>query len=187
MTTETITTGYAYLHNGSVSGNTITYTAFTPVASDNETFDPAITSLSVGLVRIKLEKAERNIQKEQRYIQLPKVGSGTAPDTLIIDLNRAKNAVTIYGFLDDDATDTALQKYEYMVALAEKEGEVSITWRESYGTGAAGYILTQTVKGVVEKLTLTQDAKYGTIVGDVNRRIGVMVVVVNGSAITTSA
>lgn len=81
MATETVAEGYVYLHDGSHSAGTITYTTY--------------------CIKIRLTKIERDIQRSPKLLQIPQSVMGSTPDTQAVDLNVAKHNLTITGYLSD--------------------------------------------------------------------------------------
>lgn len=142
MATETIAEGYVYIHDGSTATGVITYTTY--------------------CIKIRLEKAERDIQRDPKVIQIPQGTTGSSPSTRFVDLNKEKEVITINGYLADDTGNTALTKRDNIRALSRTGAEISkeIVWGTSAGSGEQKETVT------INKIKIVEDAKEGTVSPD---------------------
>ena len=63
-------------------------------------------------------------------IEIPKQNEGVnnAPLTLIIDLKKLKEVVTVTGILEDESSDSMFAKKSRLVAMLRKAQQMTITW-----------------------------------------------------------
>ena len=92
---------------------------------------------SFTIVRVDAVKIDHNIDKPLTAIPLPRTSnekSTSEPDTTIVDIGRAKQAITVTGVLIDDSTSTALTKKNNLITLATRldgAGTVTVIWGQS--------------------------------------------------------
>jgi len=134
MATETIAEGYVYLHDGSTSGGTITYTTY--------------------CTKIRAEKIERDITKELKVILFPQTDAGSEPSTKLIDFQRVKCIITVYGYLADiSGGATRFTQRDNLIELGDTQGTKEIVWGLSGTSGEQKEIVG------VDKIKITEDAK----------------------------
>jgi hypothetical protein len=131
MATESIEDAYVYLTNGTVSGDTITYTGSQKVVKILHTSIEDIDENELGkLISVPVSRGNQ-----------PASGGTGTPKTLIVNLLRIKRAFTINGFLLDEtgATTPGTSGYTKKSDLRtlNKYGYLTLVW----GTTAVGQIL----------------------------------------------
>ena len=106
-------------------------------------------------------KLDHNLDKPIININMPSdknsMSAETAPTTLLIDLGRVKEIITLQGFLVNNAVGSAKDKKDILWAIAKYSRTQTLTW----GTTAQ-----QSVSGNINKIMVTETP--GMIVGTAN-------------------
>lgn len=128
MTTVNLSTAakVVYITNGTVSGNTITYSTIDPTVSGTRYVD-------VDAIII-----EDSPTKEPIVLPIPvspndqerKGGSNTGT-TWIIDLIKIKRIITVTGHLSDDGTTSAFDKKQNLIKIMQYGGTFTLVWRDT--------------------------------------------------------
>lgn len=114
MATTTIVDGNVYITTGSVSGNTITH-------DTNK------------CVTVHATKIDQGYDNQLNSIPTPQ-SKGNRPNTKsarVIDLKRFNEAITINGFLEDEAGEAALVKRNNLLSMAKNNGELTLVFNKT--------------------------------------------------------
>ena len=86
---------------------------------------PGSNISDVKILMIGEKSIKHNFVKELIVIAIP--GQST-PSTLLIDLGRLKEVITVTGVLENESGDTHYQKKDRLRQLMQRKGTMSISW-----------------------------------------------------------
>ena len=106
-------------------------------------------------VEIEIEKIEHTVDNQLSEINVSNSGQEDTR-TLLVDLARVKEAVTVNGFLLDQSTSSAQTKKQNLLSMlrnsSTQRGNMAITWGDSPFSEATGNKL----KGNVSKFSISE-------------------------------
>ena len=141
-----------------------------PFATVGDTLSDSYT-----IVRIDHQKLDDNITKETTELNIPATQSSVPPSSLLLDLKRIKQVISVQGVLISDSTESAFEKKQKLYTLAgmggntensfvsgqtAMDGFVTCVW------GLASQSRQQKIRGNIVKIAITEVP--GLIVADVN-------------------
>jgi hypothetical protein len=149
VATETVANGFVYIHNGSTSSDTITYT--NDVGDDN----------TLGCIKIRAEKIERDIVKDIMPLAIVKASIGSNPETWFFDFQKVKEVITIHGYLADDTGDMGDKelKRNALKEMARAHGTKEVVWGTAGGGSPEEDQQKETIG--INKVKVTENAKRG--------------------------
>jgi len=139
MATATVTNGTAYLTNGSVSGDTVTFTG-----------SEVAVRVAIGDKGAEFDYTNELIEVKRPKSQPPSKGGTDKPQTSFRDMLRLRRVITIKGYLSEQSGTTAKAKRDDFDTLIKFGGAVTVVW----GSGAnqqkytAGFLKAKVTEGV---------------------------------------
>lgn len=80
----------------------------------------------VDILLLGNKSVKHNFEKQLIVVSIP--GQGSTPNTLLIDLNRLKEVITLTGVLLDESGDSHYAKKARLRDIMQSKGTMSITW-----------------------------------------------------------
>jgi len=120
--TVSVDGGNVYVFVGSIDASDV----ITGTNDDND-----IVQISTVSVKHNFQKQITSLDIPVSFINQVRNGGSSTPLTYLIDLLRIKRLITVDGWLDDEASQSALTKKNNIINLCQRGGNVQVVWGQN--------------------------------------------------------